>query len=280
VPVPDTPAGGEDERVFGVRDLRGRFPFDGEELAEAIGVGELLLMEDRGSRVFRGRAGPVECFGAVEPCVVHSGVGRGKFRHLGKDILGRLPGELLGVAHLSGDIGHDLPVKSGLARRVDGLSPHLDPALGAGLGPVLLCVTAAREHDVSEFRGLVQEDVLDDQELEVLECLLDMVEVRVRDHRVLAHDVHALEFAGLVSEHVHHGRHLIPVLALGDPVRESPGVGKLLVGSRVDDLLVCREHYRQCTHVAGALDIVLATERVDPASRPAEVAGQHLDVGA
>ena len=74
-----------------------------------------------------------------------------------------------------------------------GLPPLLDTAFGAGLGAVLLGIAGCRQDNVGELRGLGQEDILHDQELEVLQALLHVVEVRVGDHRVLTHDVDALD---------------------------------------------------------------------------------------
>jgi hypothetical protein len=49
VPLPDAPAGGEDERVFGVRDFCGGLVFDGEELAEPVGLTAFLHIWTRRS---------------------------------------------------------------------------------------------------------------------------------------------------------------------------------------------------------------------------------------
>ena len=106
-----------------------------------------------------------------------------------------------------------------------------------------------------------------------------MVEVRVGEHRVLAHDVHALEFAGVVGQDVHHDGDLVAVLRLADAVGEAPGVGELLVDSLIGDLLVAGEDDRKSPHVAGALHIVLTTESIHTSAGLTQVAGEHLDVG-
>ncbi len=105
-----------------------------------------------------------------------------------------------------------------------------------------------------------------------------MVDVRIGEHRVLAHDVHAFQFAGVIDQDVHHDGDLVAGLWLADAVREAPGVGKLLVDALISDLLVTGEDVWETAHVTGALDIVLTTERVHAGTGLAQVAGEHLDV--
>ncbi len=51
VPLPDAAPGGQDERVVLVRDFCRGFPLDRGEDAQSVRVGELLLVQDRCSRV-------------------------------------------------------------------------------------------------------------------------------------------------------------------------------------------------------------------------------------
>ncbi len=217
-------------------------------------------------------------FGPVEPLVVHAVVGRGDCGDLVEDLLDVLVGELFRVAHLCGEFTDDLPVFLRFTWRVLGFAPHLNTPLGAGLGAAPFRIAGGRQDDVGEFGGLGQEDILHDQELQALEGLPDMVEVRVGEHRVLAHDVHALEFAGVVGQDVHHDGDLVAVLRLADAVREAPCIGELLVGGRVGDLLVTGEDNREGSHITGTLHVVLAAECVHAAAAPADVSGQHLKV--
>ena len=99
-----------------------------------------------------------------------------------------------------GEFAEDLPVCLCLAGRVLGLSPLLDTAFGRGLGAVLLGKTGCREDNIGELGGLGHEDILHDHELDVLQSLLHVVEVRVGEHRVLTHDIDALDLAGLVGK--------------------------------------------------------------------------------
>ena len=58
----------------------------------------------------------------------------------------------------------------------------------------------------------------------------------------------------------------------------SPCGFELLPHLRVGNLLVPGEDIRKAPHVAGALHIVLAPERVYPATRVPDVPGQHLEI--
>ena len=277
MPLPDDPPGGEDERVLGVGDLGGRFPLDGGKDPKAVRHGELLPVEDRRPRVLRGRAGPVQAV-RVEAAVGHAVVRRGDGGDLGKDRFGALERKLFPVAHPPPEVAEDLPVGFRLSRRVLGLPPALDAPLGVRLGAVLLRVAGGGEHHVGKAGRLSQEDVLDDQELQVPESLLDVLDVRVGEHRVLAHDIHTPELAGVVGEDVDHLGDGVADLTLGDII-DTPGFHHLLPGRLVGDLLVAGVDVREGSHVAGALDVVLAAKRVDAGSRFAQVAGEHHQVG-
>ena len=144
VPLPDAAPGGQDQRVVLVRDFCRGFPLDRGEDAQSVRVGELLLVQDRGSRVLCGRAGPVQGFGLLEPGIVHAAVGRGDLGDFGEDLFSALVRELFLESHVLGQLAEDLPVGLCLAGRVLGLSPLLDTALGVGLGAVLLGIAGSR----------------------------------------------------------------------------------------------------------------------------------------
>ena len=195
-----------------------------------------------------------------------------------EDLLRALVGELLLIAHPGAEFADDLPVRLCLTRGILCFLPALDSPLGVRLGAVLLGVAGCREHHVGELGGLGQEDVLHDQELEVPEPLLDMLDVGVGEHRVLAHDVHRPDLTGVIGEDVHHLGDGIADPGLRDIV-DPPGLHHLLPGFFVGDLLVTAEDVREATHVAGALHVVLAAERVHATAGLAQVAGEHHQVG-
>ena len=59
----------------------------------------------------------------------------------------------------------------------------------------------------------------------------------------------------------------------------APGFGELLAIFRELDVLIARIGIRQRAHIAGALNVVLATYRVNADARLAEVAGQDRQAG-
>ena len=144
VPLPDTAAGGEDERIVLVRNFSRVFELDWGEDAQSVRVGELLLVQDRGSRVLNSRARPVQGFGFLEPGVVHATIGRGDLGDFGKYLFSTLVRELFLESHVFCQFAEDLPVGLCLAGRVLGFSPLLDTAFGVGLRAVLLGITGCR----------------------------------------------------------------------------------------------------------------------------------------
>ncbi|KAF5033860.1 hypothetical protein DSECCO2_602250 [anaerobic digester metagenome] len=260
MPLPDRTAGRKDERVLGVRDLGGRFPLDGREDAQAVGHRKLLPVEDRRSRVLRRRAGPVQAV-RIEASVGHPVVGGRHGGDLVKDRFRAFERKLFLVAHPAPELADDPPVFLRFAGCLLCLLPALDTPLGVRLGAVLLGVADGGQNDVGEFARLGHEDVLHDQELEVPEGLLDVVEVGIGEHRVLAHDVHRLDLTGLVGEDVDHLGDGVADPALGN-ILDAPHLHHLLPGRLVGDLLVAGVDVREGSHVAGALDVVLDADGV------------------
>jgi len=73
--------------------------------------------------------------------------------------------------------------------------------VGVGDGAVLLRPGRGRQYDIGVFRGLGQEDVLDDEVFELGERLARMLDIGVRHRRVLAHDVHAPDLVAVHRVH-------------------------------------------------------------------------------
>ncbi|MPN51691.1 hypothetical protein SDC9_199340 [bioreactor metagenome] len=59
----------------------------------------------------------------------------------------------------------------------------------------------------------------------------------------------------------------------------APGFGEFLAVSRISHILIARIGIRQRTHIARALNVVLATYRVNAHAGLTEVAGQHREAG-
>ena len=131
-------------------------------------------------------------------------------------------------------------------------------------------LAAAGKHHVGHPGRLGHEDVLHHQEVQAPEELLVLVLVGVGLHRVLPDDVHAPDLA------VGHGVHHLG-LVLADLLRQRSAPYLLeervrlgVVPAPAADLLV-----RQGAHVAAALHVVLAAQRVEARSVLADVAGQE-----
>ena len=162
----------------------------------------------------------------------------------------------------------DLPVLARLAGRLEHLAADLHAPVGVRVGALLLHVGGGGEDHVGELGGLGQEDVLHHEELERAERLADLVHVRVRQERVLAHHVHpahaAVERAGddLGDREP----------ALGVELGTAPGVRELLARVVARHELVVGIEHRDQAGVGGALHVVLAAQRVQPGALPADVA--------
>ncbi len=174
-------------------------------------------------------------------------------------------------AHPVRELEDDREVVPGARWRRDGRPHALDPPLRVGdralrLGPC----GRGREDDVRELRGLRQEQVLDDEEVEALEQPDGPLLVRLGLDRVLADAVDRGQVAALHG--VEHARQ-VPAALRRD--RHAPLGVELRAQRVVLDVLEAGQAVRQRAHVAAALDVVLATERVDAAPVPADVAGEQ-----
>ena len=129
----------------------------------------------------------------VEPRERDAGERRGGRRDLVHDL--RRGGVRHVVAHRPADRAGDLPLVHADLRGEHRAHP-VDPALGVGEGAVLLQERRAGQEDVGEAGGLVEEQVLDDDEVHRPQRRLDVLGVGVGLGDVLALDVEAAEGAG------------------------------------------------------------------------------------
>ena len=260
VPVLEQAARVEHERVLLVRQLLRRHPLGGHEVRLAVVGRERLAEEHDGPvGVLRIRVG-IQLARRPEVAVLEPAVGGRERDHLVEHVADRR------VLHRhpdpARDLTDDLPVGACLAGRIEDLAPDLDAPVGVGVGPLLLEERRGRQDDVGELGGLGEEDVLHDEELECGERLADLVDVRVREERVLAHHVHPADAALEGAAHdLGHGQARLGV-ELATPRR-----AELLLRGRVVDALVVREHHRDQARVGRALHVVLAAERMQPAAR-------------
>src|SRR3954454_11086328 len=275
VPVLEQAARVEDEWVLLGRQLLGRHPLGAHEVGLAVvGAEALVEQHDSAVAVLRVRV-RVELAGRAEVVVLQARV-VGHDRHELVEDLARVV-----VVHRQADaVAHlldDLPVLARLARRVEHLAPELHAAVGVRVRAVLLEVRGRGQDHVGELGRLGQEDVLDDEELEGRERLADLVDVRVRQERVLAHHVHAAH-AALERG----GDDLGDRQALVRVERDAPRLLEALAHAGRVDRLVVRIHHRDQAGVGRALHVVLAAQRVQSRAGPADVAGDraHRDQAA
>ena len=172
----------------------------------------------------------------------------------------------------AGQRDDDLAVDPRVARARHRGSHAVDPPLGVRERPVLLREAGGREDDVRvRPRGLVQEEVLRDHELELREPLLDVVRVRLGLRRVLADQVQRLDPPVMKA-----GHHLVEAVAGALGQVGAPGGRELRADVGVVPRLVARKVVRVRAGVVQPLDVVLAAQRVEPRRLVAEVP-RHQD---
>ena len=235
------------------------------------------------------RSGP----GTAAGCPGASGAGHGQYsRSLGAQpvqgdpgVVGRPAGagpaqlgehrrrvgrEELAAAQPVGQRVQDLQVGAHPGRRVERLAAQQDPTLDVGHRAVLLGPLGGGQHDVGPARGLGQEEVGDDQEVQRVEPLGDVPGVRGGHHRVGRGQ----------QQHPHPAVGAEPVQQL---VGRDPGAGQLVgvdaphrgdvrPGGRVGQLAVAGQLVGLLPVLAPALPVALPGDRAPARSRAA--AGQ------
>ena len=91
----------------------------------------------------------------------------------------------------------DLPVGPAPFERLEDLIEPLNSPLGAGERAFLFQARGGGQHDVGESAGVAEEDVLNDEEIKLGECILDVVRVGIDQAHFLAEQIHRLELAGV-----------------------------------------------------------------------------------
>ena len=177
------------------------------------------------------------------------------------------------VAHRLGEGDRDFPVGHAVARRHH-LADALDAALGVGEGAVLLQEGRSRQEDVGVVRGLVEEEVVDDDAFHRRQRRHHMLGVGIGLQDVLALHVEAHEGAfdrGI--EHVGNAQARFRVEL------DVPHRFELLAHRVARDVAIAGQLMRERAHVAGALNVVLAAQRVHADAGTADIAGRHREVG-
>ncbi len=226
-------------------------------------------MQEQLARVVLVPARPLDPAECLEPGVAHPGEGGGQPADLIPDRLGiRLAPA---GTHPVCEVEHDGEVVPGSRRRLDRLADPLDAPLGIGDGPLRFGPgRGGRQDHVSKRSGPGQEQVLDDEEVEVREEMDRPLLVRLRLDGVLADAVDRGQVASL-----HRIEHPGQMPAALRRHRHAPGGVERRPQCVVLDVLEPGQAVGQGAHVATALDVVLAAQRVDAAAIAADVPGQQ-----
>src|SRR5688500_5860911 len=123
------------------------------------------------------------------------------------------------------------------------------------------------------LRRLVDEEILHDQAFERGERRRHVLRIRVRLREVLALHVQALEAA--IERRLEHVRYAQSRVG-GERAAAAALEEAAYRGVRA--VTVAAELVREGSHVAGALDVVLAAQGIDTYALAAEVAGRHREV--
>ena len=146
-----------------------------------------------------------------------------------------------------------------MPRKVEDRAADLHPAVGIRVGAEFFHVGTGREDHVGELGGLGEKDVLDGEEVELREGLAHLVDVRIREEGILAHDVHAFDAALEGGVHdLHHREARVRGQLL------PPGFFEFLADGWVLNGLVIGVDHGDQAGIAGALHVVLAAQGMQP----------------
>src|SRR5262249_12088602 len=207
----DHSSGGKREGILGVGVLDGRVVRSRVESRLAVGevegsgaTGDWIpgprLEETRRPGMVLGRAGPEDAALALDalagdPGLVGDAAGR-RPPELVEDLARSRELEAVRPAERAGDVLDDAPVLPRVARARDRPVDLDDAPLGGGDRALVLLLLRPGEHDVRIARGVVQEEVDGDVELETLELVAHEGAVPQRDERVEANAGQAAEIPG------------------------------------------------------------------------------------
>ena len=261
--------GGQQQRKARSGLFIGGHVFRADELA--LAAHEAVHMHDR--RAF-GRgvvAGPLDRAAFIQHVIAH--IGKSRCQH--GDFIHDLAG--MGVvpvgAHGIGQHLGDLPVGIAVLRRHH-LAHAVDAALGVGERAVLFQKGRTGQEHMRIVGGLIQEQVMHDDAVHRRQPGRDMPGVWVRLQDVLALAIQAPEraFDGGV-QHVGNAQAGFMVDL------DAPGAFEQVAHIVVLDMAIAGQLMREAAHVAAALHVVLAAQRVHTHARAADIAGQHGQVG-
>src|ERR1051326_1616452 len=173
------------------------------------------------------------------------------------------------------DVLDHAPVLLRLARRIDRLVDLDHASLDLRDHALIFFMQRAGENDVGMLRGLAEEEVDDDEELELLERARDESVVGERDLRVEADRQEALDLAGVDLSH--------QLVAVDARLRQllglhAPDAGDVLAVRGVHDVAPAGELVALLPVLAAALAVALADDGAVRAVRPADAPRGENDV--
>ena len=267
--------------------------YQGEALVGKLGGGRCLLEADElGSRppregigvevrragVIRRGAGPLDAALPIQALVGDAAQNRHDPRHLRHDLgwvrVAELPFQAHAqtMRHATRHVADDFPIGAALTDGLDGLADALYSALAIGKRAILFRKAGGRQHHVGDFSRFMQKQVLDHEKVELLQRRLGMVQVRLREQRILPGNIHGPD-AALVGL-LHHLRDNQPRLR---GHRRAPDCLKGFHYLR-RELLVPRQAIGNAAGIAAALDVVLPTQRGHARARLPELSSGQCEV--
>ncbi len=265
--------GGEPDGVVPIDDF-GRVAVADDFKETGFAVFEFLFVKDGGTGVaFFGDGPLVNAVADVVP--VESFVDGAEGAEFVEDVFGGSVFEAWS-AEAFGDFGNDPPIGFGIAVTRNGGAEALDAAFGVGLDAVGFAPGGGGEDDVGHLGGLGEEDVDHYEVVESFEGLFAVVLIGVGDDGVFAVDEHGVDAVFFRSAEVEGGDlgHGIAKIQVGLLVEFL----EFFVELGIDDGLEAGVVVGDRPTVARALDVVLATHRVDAGALLAEVAGEEGEV--
>src|SRR3981189_1972943 len=113
----------------------------------------------------------------------------------------------------------ELPIRLTTLEWFQHLIEPLDASLGTGERPFFFQARCSGQHNVGVSARVAEKDVLYDKEVELAECVADIVSVGIDDAHFLADDIQRFELAGM-----NRFPHLMVVQSLGGRKRYLPCV--------------------------------------------------------
>ena len=109
-----------------------------------------------------------------------------------------------------GNILDNFPIWPAACKRFEDLIESLDTSFRACESAFLFEAGRSRQYNIGISARVAEEDVLHDKEVELGECVGDIVGIGVHDAHFLAHEIHGFELAAMDGFH-----HLVVVQSLG-----------------------------------------------------------------